>query len=181
MKKRMLILLLLPFASAAQAQDWTIASGSTLGFETSFEGAPLHGSFKRFGGHISLDEQHPQACRFDVRIDLASVRTGNPTGDKQLQSAAFFDVAAHPEAHYQAERCSWNGKGPIDVQGFLTLRGVKKPVPLQATLQAGGTLSATATVNRLDFGVGQGQWSNGSIINAQVRIKAALKLTKASH
>ena len=181
MKKRMLILLLLPLGGVVQAQSWTIASGSTLGFETSFEGAPLQGSFKRFGGRISLDKQHPQACRFDVHIELASVHTGNPTGDKQVQSADFFDVAAHPEAHYQADHCSWNGKGPIDVQGFLTLRGVKKPVPLQATLQAGGKLSATATVNRLDFGVGQGQWSNGSIINAQVRIKADLKLTKASH
>jgi polyisoprenoid-binding protein YceI len=179
--KRLLILLLLPFGAAAHAQTWMIAKGSTLGFDTSFEGAPLHGGFKRFSGRISLDKQHPQTCRFDVSIKLASVHTGNPTGDKQLQGTDFFDVAAHPEARYRATHCRWNGKGPIDVQGFLTLRGVKKPVPLQATLQAGGMLNATATVNRLDFGVGQGQWSNGAIISAKVRIKAHLKLTKASH
>jgi polyisoprenoid-binding protein YceI len=181
MKIRILVLLLLPLGAAAHAQSWTIAPGSTLAFDTSFEGAPLHGGFKRFSGRISLDRQHPQACRFDVRIKLDSVHTGNPTGDKQLQSAAFFDVAAHPEARYQADRCRWNGKGPIDVQGFLTLRGVKQPVPLTATLKAGDELSATATVNRLDFGVGQGQWSNGAVISAKVGIKAHLKLAKAPH
>ena len=179
--KRLLILLLLPFGAVAQAQTWTIANGSTLGFDTSFEGAPLHGSFKRFSGRISLDRQHPRACSFDVRIKLASVHTGNPTGDKQLQGKGFFDVAAHPEARYRATHCSWNGKGPIDVRGTLTLRGVKKPVPLTAKLEAGDKLTATATVNRLDFGVGQGQWSSGSVISPKVEIKAHLQLAKASH
>ncbi|WP_455385623.1 YceI family protein [Acidihalobacter prosperus] len=179
--KRLLILFLLPFGAAAHAQTWMIAKGSTLGFDTSFEGAPLHGGFKRFSGRISLDKQHPQACRFDVSIKLASVHTGNPTGDKQLQGTDFFDVAAHPEAHYRATHCRWNGKGPIEVQGTLTLRGVKKPVSLTAKLEAGDVLTATATVNRLHFGVGQGQWSSGSVISPEVKIKAHLKLAKASH
>lgn len=179
--KHLFLLIFLPLCAVAHAQTWTIAQGSTLDFDTSFEGAPLHGSFKRFSGRISLDAQHPKSCRFDVRIELASVRTGNPTGDRQLQGADFFDVAAHPEARYRADACRWNGKGPIHVLGVLTLRGVKKPVPLTAKLGSGDVLTATATVDRLDFGVGRGQWSSSSVISARVRIKAHLKLAKASH
>lgn len=177
--KRFFILPLLLVCAVAQAQTWMIAPGSKLAFDTSFEGAPLHGRFEHFSGRISLDAKHPSDCRFDVRIALADTRTQNATGDKQLQGADFFDVAAHPQARYLANRCRWNGKGPIDVLGTLTLRGVKKSVPLRAVLSHGGgqvRLAATATVARLDFGVGQGQWASTSVISSKVQIKAHLVL-----
>lgn len=177
--KRLLLIALFCTGAAAHAETWSIAPGSTLDFDTTFEGAPLHGHFGHFSGHITLDPQHPTACRFDVSIDTASADTGNPTGNAQLRTAAFFDVAAHPKATYRATQCRWNGNGPIEVLGTLTLRGVSKPVTLQADLRiAGGaaTLDANAGIQRLDFGVGQGQWANATIIGTKVAVKTHLVL-----
>ncbi|APZ43416.1 YceI family protein [Acidihalobacter ferrooxydans] len=179
MKRLFVLCALCGLSAAASAATWTIAPGSTLDFDTSFEQAPLHGKFEHFSGRITLDPKHPNACSFDVTINPGSAKTGNPTGDTQIRSTPFFDIAHYPQAIYRATQCRWNGKGPIEVLGTLTLRGVSKAVPLHAELHNDGktaTLDAQATVNRLDFGVGQGQWASASIISKTVTIKAHLLL-----
>lgn len=66
---------------------------------------------------------------------------------------------------------------------MLTLHGKRKSVPLHAMLHTSGghaSLSATAKVNRLAFGVGQGQWASPTVIGTEVGIMADPKLVPAA-
>ena len=169
-------------APAAQAQDWTLQPGSTLGFATTFEGVKFAGAFKQFSARIAFDPAHPQACTLDATITLASADTGNADRDKMLPTADFFDVARFPTATYRGADCTPAGPGRYSAQGTLTLRGVSKPVPL--TLQwhaqgSGALLTVDAGVPRLTFGVGAGQWADPGAIGLEVAVHGALKLAPA--
>ena len=169
-------------APAAQARDWTVQPGSTLGFATTFEGVKFVGAFKQFSARIVFDPAHPQACTLDATITLASADTGNADRDKMLPTADFFDVARFPTATYRGADCTPAGPGRYSAQGTLTLRGVSKPVPL--TLQwrmqgADALLTLDASVPRLTFGVGSGQWADPSAIGLDVAVHGVLKLAPA--
>ena len=167
---------------AAQAQDWTLQPGSTLGFATTFEGVKFAGAFKQFSTRIAFDPAHPQACTLDATITLASADTGNADRDKMLPTADFFDVARFATATYRGADCTPAGAGRYSAQGTLTLRGVSKPVPLTLQWRAQGSgalLTVDASVPRLAFGVGAGQWADPSAIGLEVAVHGALKLAPA--
>ena len=173
---------LLAPAAQAQAQDWTVQPGSTLRFATTFEGVKFAGAFKQFSARIAFDPAHPQTCTLDATITLASADTGNADRDKMLPTADFFDVARFPTATYRGADCTPTGPGRYSVQGTLTLRGVSKLVPLTLQWQAQGAdtlLTLDASVPRLTFGVGGGQWADPSAIGLDVAVHGVLKLAPA--
>ena len=169
-------------APAAQAQDWTVQPGSTLGFATTFEGVKFAGAFKQFSARIVFDSAHPQACTLDATITPASADTDNADRDRMLPTADFFDVARFPTATYRGADCTPAGPGRYSAQGTLTLRGISKPVPLTLQWQAQGAsalLTLDANVPRLTFGVGSGQWADPSAIGLDVAVHGVLKLAPA--
>jgi polyisoprenoid-binding protein YceI len=178
----LVVLLAALLAPAAQAQTWVLQPGSTLGFSSTFEGAPFSGRFKQFSATIAFDPAKPQACTLHAAIVLASADTDNPDRDKMLPTADFFDVAHFPQAHYQGGDCRPDGPGRYRAQGTLTLRGVSKPVPLLLHFSASGTdalLTLDASLPRLAFAVGGGQWASASAIGLDVAVHGVLKLAPA--
>jgi len=176
------VLLAALLVPVAQAQTWTLQAGSTLGFSSTFEGAAFSGRFKQFSATIAFDPAKPQACTLQASITLASADTDNPDRDKMLPTADFFDVARFPQAHYQGGDCQPDGPGRYRAQGTLTLRGVSKPVPLQLRFSVNGAdalLTLDASVPRLAFAVGGGQWASASAIGLDVAVHGVLKLAPA--
>ena len=63
--------------------------------------------------------------------------------------------------------------------GSLTLHGVTRDVPIDfqfATSASGARLEGSATLKRLDFGVGQGDWKSTEWIGDEVKINFSLLL-----
>ena len=67
---------------------------------------------------------------------------------------------------------------PLAADGTLSLRGVSKPVTLTFTWTPGAqpVLTGKATVKRLDFGVGGGDWADTSTIPNEVAISTKVVL-----
>lgn len=166
------------FATAAHAA-WRVLPGSTLGFAGSFQGEGFNGRFKRFNAVIAYDPAHPERCRFDVRVDLASADTANSQRDQLLPGTDFFDVAKFPQAHFVAGGCKPAAGGALATTGTLSLRGVSRPVALTLhfALQGKDTvLDVNARLDRLAFGVGGGEWADPSTIGRAVTVTARLLL-----
>jgi len=172
----MLTLLLLP--GGALAADWTMQPGSTLGFAASYQGESFAGRFGKFAPQLRFDPATPAECRFDVRIALASASTRNDERDALLVGEDFFDVARLPEARYTANHCRALGGDRYAADGTLSLRGVGKPVTLNFTWTTGtnSVLSGEATLKRLDFGVGSGDWTDTDLIPNEVKVTTRLVL-----
>jgi len=165
-------------ASSAHGADYVALPESTLGFSASFQGESFDGKFARFTPQIRFDPAKLATSRFDVRIQLASANTRNDERDQMLRSSEFFDIATQPEARFIATRFRALGGNRYAADGTLTLHGVSKPVALNFTWTAGAktVLSGEATLKRLDFGVGTGDWADTELLPNEVRVKTRLAL-----
>lgn len=172
------LLLALATPCIASAADYTVQSGSTLGFTSNFQGSSFDGHFGKWTAAISYDATKLATSKFDVTVDLASAKTGDNDRDSALPGADFFNVAKYPQAHFVTTAFHQQGSQVV-ADGMLTLRGVTKPVSLNVVFKpqgSGATLDVSGTVKRLDFGVGGGQYADTSVIGPDVKVTAHLVL-----
>ena len=163
---------LLLAAAPAQVGNYVQAPGSTLAFTSQYDGEAFSGRFGSFNSRLQFDPGQLATARLDVTIALAGARTGNHDRDSTLQSAAFFNVARFAQARYTATRFHALGGNRYAADGSLSLRGVSKPVTLTFTWSAGArpVLVGKATVKRLDFGIGTGDWADTTTLPNDVAI-----------
>lgn len=94
----------------------------------------VHGQFRTFDAAIDFDPGNVEATRVSFTIDAASVDTFWEARDKHIRSKDFFDVENHPTITFTTTSVTPTGSDTADVTGDLTMRGVTKPVTLQAKL-----------------------------------------------
>lgn len=177
---RLVFALAFSFAVAmpAQAADYVQAPGSTLVFAGTYQGEVFTGRFPGFATSVSFDPQQLATSRLEVTIPLATATAGNPDYDSELRGAAFFDAASFPQARYTATAFRALGENRYAADGTLSLRGISKPVTLTFTWTPGAqpVLSGKATVKRLDFGVGGGDWADTELIPDAIAISTKVVL-----
>lgn len=152
---------------------------STLGFATTWEGTVFRGVFKRFDAVINFDPADLAGSSFEVRIDVTSGRTGSRERDEGMAEPDWFDFAVFPIAHYRATDFQAMGDGQFQANGQLELKGVVHRVPVRfrwQELPGKVTLSGGASISRLDFGIGQGEWASDEIIGLLVDVEFSLEL-----
>ncbi len=164
--------LLLATAGQAVAADYVQAPGSTLVFASHYQGETFTGKFGGFTTTLSFDPAQLATSKLDVAIQLAGTQTNNRDRDDTLVSSDFFDVARFAQARYTATKFRALGNNQYAADGTLSLRGVSKPVTLTFTWTPGAqpVLAGKATVKRLDFGVGGGDWADTATIPNDVAI-----------
>ena len=83
-----------------------------------------------------------------------------------------------PQARYQATSFRKLADGRFVAEGTLTLRGISKPVPLTFAWTPGAApvLAGSATVKRLEFGVGAGDWDDTEVMPDAVAVTTRLVL-----
>ena len=174
-------LLVAMMSAPAAATDYVQAPGSSLVFATRYDGKVFTGSFGGFSTTLSFDPARPEAARLDVTIQLAGTSTGNADRDSTLAGGDFFNAASFAQARYEARSFRALGGDRYEADGTLTLRGVSRPVTLAFTWTPGtpALLSGTATVKRLDFGVGGGAWADTGAIPDEVAISTRVFLRPA--
>jgi len=163
---------------AALAADYEQAAGSVLVFASKYDGEVFTGTFPGFQTQLSFDPADPAAGRLDVTIPLAGARSGNSDRDSTLQGKDFFDVAQFAQAHYTATGFRALGDNRYAADGTLELHGIKKPVTFTFTWAPGAqpVLTGKATVKRLDFGVGGGDWADTRTIPDETAISTKVVL-----
>jgi polyisoprenoid-binding protein YceI len=140
----------------------------------------VKGSFEKFKGTVDIDVSDITKSKVDVSIDTASINTSIDMRDKDLRSSNFFYVAKFPAMTFVSTKIETGAdKEKLKVIGNLTIKGVTKEVVLQVegpkSLQGDikRVASATATVNRQDFGI-----SSGATIGDEVLITVNTELLK---
>lgn len=166
---------------AFAAVQWKMQpTESQLSFVGTQAGAKFEGKFEKFTADIKFDPKALAASRFDVTIDTNSVNTRDDERDSTLKGADLFAVKQFPTAHYVAEAFAAKGNA-YTATGKLTIRNVTKDMPIEFTFEensAGAWLKGTASIKRLDFGVGQGEWKDTESVANEVTVKFALLLKK---
>jgi cytochrome b561 len=168
------------------ATAWrTDATGSELVFRAMQAGAEFEGRFKRFSPQIHFDPSDLAGSRFVVEIDTRSADTQDGERDATLTGADFFATDRWPSAHFETTAFAAKGAGKFEARGHLTIRDVTRDVvlPFTFTPAADGkhaTLAGGTTIRRLDFGVGQGEWTDTTWVGNEVKIRFELKLDSSA-
>jgi polyisoprenoid-binding protein YceI len=166
-------------AAAAPVRYVMVAPQSRLQFTGTQAGAPFTAVFHRFTAAIDFAPDDLRDSRFDVAIDVGSVDSQDGDRDGTMRGADLFDVAHWPTARYLTRGFTKTATG-YAATGTLTLRGVARAVPITFAFtptSSGATLTGSAQVDRLDFGIGQGDWKSTEWVANPVKIAFSLVLT----
>ncbi len=149
----------------------------------------VEGRFKKFEGTVITQGDDFANAKIEGKIQANSVYTGNEDRDKDLLGEDFFYTSKYPEFIFKSKSAEKTGENSYKFTGDLTIRGITKPIVLNATLESkkklpnGKTrvyLSVTGTLNRLDYGL---KWndiieSGKAIVGDEVTIKMKIALMK---
>ena len=114
---------------------------------------PLHGVFREVAGSGTVTAAGDASGV--ITVAAGSVDTKNSQRDKHLRSAAFFDVAAHPDLAFTVDSVT-PADGGVRVAGNLAIRGRTRPASFDAKVAVADgevTLDGELQVNRTDYGM----------------------------
>jgi polyisoprenoid-binding protein YceI len=124
-----------------------------------------HGLFGDSTGTLTLDPAKPSAAKVDIEIPMSGITTTSAKLTEHLKGADFFDAAKFPTARFQSTAVMASGTNAT-ITGNLTIKGVTKPVTLNAKFIGAGKgpmngadtvgFEATTSIKRSDFGISYG-------------------------
>ncbi len=171
--------LLVALPAIAAANTWHVdAQAGTLGFDGAYQGQAFHGVFKHFQADIRYDPRHLENAHFDVTVPLDSVDTQNPQRDSTLTGTQFFDVTAHPRAHFVTQSFSRDAHGQVIARGTLTLNAVTQPVTLKVNFahkDGHAVLDVRTRLDRMSFKLGTDRGWNK--LRKRIDVHAHLRLS----
>lgn len=165
------------------ATDWHgSGSSGTLRFQFNQAGAATTGAFNRFTVALAMAADGSPA-RLSVVVDVGSIDTQDKDRDAALRAPDIFDAGTFPQATFVADRIEHTGGNLYAAAGKLTIRGVSREVILPFLLARfagdppGWKIAGNMPINRLDYGVGQGEWRSTAMVGNAVTIEWSVRLT----
>jgi len=189
MKKLFAVTALFALASLpclAQTTTWQVDTAHTASqFAIKHMGiSTVRGQFNKTTGTIVLDEKDVTKSQIEVTVDTTTLDTRIDGRDKDVKGEGYLDVAKFPTMTFKSKSITAAGEGKLKVTGDLTLHGVTKEVTFEVdgpsaavtdpwkNLRRGA--SATAKINRKDFGVNGG----GALVADEVLITIDMEFTR---
>ena len=159
--------LLVLSAYTIDAVQWRIADD----YAVRFSGSGAKGTFGNLRGTLRFDANDLPASRMDVRVDVATIDTGNATKDKHARSADWFDAEQYPHIRFTSQSFTKTSAG-YRVRGTLNLHGTDRRVEFPFTFEetaTGGVFVGSFVVNRDDYGL-TGPWLRGNLVGSEFEI-----------
>jgi polyisoprenoid-binding protein YceI len=159
------VALMLAFALAprTEAQPYRLNQPeAALHFAVRQFGAKLDGRFTDIDAALDFDRAAPAAARLAVTVRAASLQAGAAT-NAMLHA---FEARQHPEIRFVSTRVEPSGRADARIEGLLTLRGVTKPIVLQARMSESDppAFYATGVFRRSAFGVRAWPWTSDRVV-----------------
>lgn len=143
------------------------------------------GQFTDVSANLELNVRNPSASRLDATVKMDSVGTFSDGLDKHLKSADFFDAAKFPNASFRATGIRLVDRDTAKISGNLTLRGVTRPIEIEADFNQAGInpvdkqyslgFDGEAKIKRSDFGIAYGLPVLGDEVTLHLEAEFKLK------
>lgn len=143
------------------------------------------GTFSGLTGELLFDPEDPATSTVQASIPIASLDFGNAKWRKSVLDPTFFDAKDFPEARFVSRLVDATGAPQLRIEGELKLRGVSRPVTLEANfnkldrhplnLRRTVGFSARTVLRRSDFGMLKWQKLVGDEVEVLIEIEAVRK------
>jgi polyisoprenoid-binding protein YceI len=162
--------------SAASAEFNQFQAGkSSLTFVSKQMGVPIDGSFRKFTRQPGLrpGKTGGRHCPA-LDLDLNSIDAGSRDANDEVVGKPWFNVKVFPTATFVSSAVRPLGGDKFELVGKLTIKGKSQDVtaPFSFRQDGGnGVFDGAFVLKRLEFGVGDGVWSDVSTVANEVQIK----------
>jgi polyisoprenoid-binding protein YceI len=165
---------------------WTVdPAHSNVEFSAKHLGiATVRGAFNQFEGSFEVGDDGSAKARGTVEV--VSIDTNEDQRDTHLRSEDFFHAEVHPQLSFESTEIRPVDEDAFLIHGDLTMRGVTRPIVLEAELQ--GTeidpwgnervaLEARGQLNRRDWNMNFNQVLGSGNMLVSDKIKLSLDIS----
>lgn len=92
------------------------------------------GNFKAWQGKIQVDDADVSRSAVEVAIQTGSIQMMDRQQAEMLKDSDFFDSEKFPQMTFRSARIERTSDSTLKVDGFITLRGITKPMTLDVTV-----------------------------------------------
>ncbi len=119
-----------------------------------------HAIFGNPTGSLTIDPKDPAKAKVSIDVPISGLVTTVEKLTEHLLSPDFFEVGKYPSAHFESTSVQPSGK-TAKINGNLTIKGITRPVILDATFVGAGTsrgkltvgFDATTKIKRSEFNI----------------------------
>jgi len=151
--------------------------------------ATVKGRFGAFEGAVVTHPDDPTEGEVNFSIDADSIDTGDEKRDEHLRSNDFFGVGDHPKLRFKSTRVEHVPGPTFRVHGDLTIKGIAKPIVLEATFNGSGvnpwgqtvaSWSATTEIDREAWGMNfnSALETGGVLVGTKVKVLLELEASR---
>ena len=143
-------------------------------------GVNVEGRFRKWKANVEWKPQDLAHSRADFEVDLASIDLASEEAETEVRRPQWFDTAKFPVARFKSGAMKDLGGNRYEIAGSLSLKGAAKEIviPVQIKTDASGHAVAEGqfSIKRLDFKVGEGPWSDPSVVADDVLVRLRMVL-----
>jgi len=147
---------------------------STVTFDYKQMGVPLKGKFSKFSVQLSFDPANLTTAQARLEMDVASIDTGSADGDDAVVGKLWFNAKAYPTAGFVSTGLKTLGGNRYEATGKLTIKGKTLDIVAPVIFQADGSrgvFEGGFTIKRLDYAIGEGEWTDLGTVANDIQIK----------
>ncbi len=150
---------------------------------------PVVGKFTAYTVDLNFNPDDLANSNVVVDMDVNSVDTNNERRDGHLKTADFFDAEKYPKMTFTSSSITKTGENQFLMRGDLTIRDVTKQIEIPFTLLGIGDhpsrentqvagLEGSFTMNRLEYGVGSGDWVSTAVVSDELTVNIFLSVNR---
>jgi polyisoprenoid-binding protein YceI len=153
---------------------------SEIRFVSKQMGVNVEGRFRKWKANVVFLPKDLAKSKAEIDIELGSIDLASEDSEKEVRDRVWFDTARFPVAHFASTAIKDAGGDKYEVYGQLSIKGVARDVVLPIAVRKDAAGNSTAegsfTLKRLDFKIGEGQWSDTDLVANEVVVRVRMAL-----
>jgi polyisoprenoid-binding protein YceI len=149
-------------------------AGSAVTFVSRQMGVPVPGGFGKFSAQIAFDPAKPEAGKAQITVDLASIDAGSEEANDEVKGKTWFNIREYPTATFVSSGVRSLGGGRYEARGKMTIKGRSAEIVAPFTARPTGAalnVEGELPISRKQYGIGEGSWSDPSVVADEVQIR----------
>jgi len=159
----------------ATAADYNAvdATQSKISFHYTEMGVGIAGGFGKFSAQLSFNPAKAETAHISIDVQLSSIDAGAAEANEEIPGKEWLDTAHFPVAHFESVSVKSLSAGQFQVTGNLSIKGHVHAitVPVSFVSRANqGQFDGSFSFNRIDYGIGEGEWADLSVIANPIQV-----------
>ena len=171
--------LALPNLANAVLKTDTAKSGVSAVFKQM--NVPVEAKFKKFSAQVDFNQAKPETSKANIEIDIGSFDLGDQQYNQEVLKKEWFNAGQFPKATFISSAIKPGAGGKLDVTGKLTIKGKSSNISFPLTVKKDGAnqvFEGALPIKRLAFNIGEGEWTDTSMVADEVVIKFRVVTTQ---